>query len=130
MLTQTDFDPIIATVPSFQTKWLQLKERGELFGPVSVDFSYYITQHLIERAGADDFTDFTLLFTALETPLSNPSTELYDALTMGFLEDLIHACENSGVSLQRVRECIAGDRTRSEWNAAYNYIHAGDASET
>jgi hypothetical protein len=130
MLMQTDFDAIIAAVPSFQTKWLQLKERGELRGPVSVDFAYYITLHLIERAAADDFTDFTLLFEALETPLSNSSTELYDSLTMGFLESLICACESSGVSLLRVRECIAGDRTRSEWDAAYNYIHAGDASET
>ena len=127
MLTQTDFEPIIAAVPSFQTKWFQWRERGELYGPPSVDFSRYMTEHLIERAAVDDFTDFSLLFEALEAPLSNPTTELYDSLTMGFLEDLVHACERAGVSLPRVRECIAGGRAQSEWDAAYNYIHAGDA---
>jgi hypothetical protein len=78
MLTETDFEPIIAGVPSFQTKWLQWKKREELCGPVSVDFSFYMTEHLIQRAAVDDFTDFTLLFDALEVPLSNSASELYE----------------------------------------------------
>jgi hypothetical protein len=77
MLTQTDFDPIIATVPSFQTKWLQLKERGELYGPVSVDFSYYIIQHLIEHAGDDDEPDSAAVAEA-------PSTGALASLGAGY----------------------------------------------
>jgi hypothetical protein len=62
MLTETNYEPIIAAVPSFQEKWIKWKERGQLYGPLSVDFSYHMTHHLIERAAVDDFTDFTLLF--------------------------------------------------------------------
>lgn len=84
MLTETDFEAIIAGVPRFQAKWRQWEELGELCGPVSVDSSFYMTQHLIEQAAVHDFTDFALLFDALEAPLSDPTTELYDSLTMGF----------------------------------------------
>jgi hypothetical protein len=68
MLTERDFEPIIAAVPSFQRKWVQWKEQGELCEPVSVEFSFRIVQHLIERATVDDFTDFMLLSEALEAP--------------------------------------------------------------
>jgi len=56
-----------------------------------VEFSFYVSQYLVERASAGDFTDLILLFSALEGPLSDPNTELYDAM-MGFLEDLIRSC--------------------------------------
>jgi hypothetical protein len=56
--------------------------------------------------------------------LSDPTTELYDTLTMGFLEDLIHLCERKGISLERVANCITGTRMREEWNWAYKYTRA------
>jgi hypothetical protein len=86
MVTRADLESIVSALPSFRAKWDQWQE---LKDPISVEFSFYMSQYLVERAAAGDFTDFGLLFAALEAPLSDPTTELYDALTMGFLEDLI-----------------------------------------
>jgi hypothetical protein len=122
MITRADLESIISAVPSFQAKWNEWQ--GTLGEPISVEFSFYMSQYLVERASAGDFTDFTLLFSALEGPLSDPNTELYDALTMGFLEDLIRSCEQKGISLQRVTQCIDGESMRREWQAAYYYTHA------
>jgi hypothetical protein len=125
MLTKTEFEPIIAAVPSFRTKWLQREKQGRLCGPIPVDFSLYMTEHLIECAERDDVSDFTLLFQALEGPLSDRTTELYDSLTMGFLEDLINECERRFIKLDRVEHCIGSTVVRQEWNWAYNYTRAG-----
>jgi hypothetical protein len=122
MVTRADLESIVSAVPSFRAKWNQWQETLE--DSISVEFSFYMTQHLVERATSGDFTDFSLLFAALEAPLSDPTTELYDALTMGFLEDLIHLCERKGISLERVANCITGTRMREEWNWAYKYTRA------
>ena len=91
---------------------------------IGVGFSFELTEHLVTRASAGDFSDFSLLFSALETPLVDQTTELYDALTMGFLEDLIHKCQRKNINLKHVADCITGTRIREEWNWAYNYTHA------
>src|SRR5262245_43993336 len=126
MITKADLEPIVSAVPSFEAKWNEWQ--GTLGEPISVEFSFYMTQHLVERASAGDFTDFTLLFSALEGPLSDPTTELYDTLTMGFLEDLIRLCERNGINLQRLTRCINGDSMRREWSAAYNYTRAAKSA--
>ena len=127
MITRADLESIVSAVPSFRAKWDERQETLE--DPISVEFSFYMTQHLVERATAGDFTDFSLLFAALEGPLSDSTTELYDGLTMGFLEDLIRLCERKGISLERVANCINEDSVRKEWIAAYNHTHAGDLKE-
>ena len=127
MITSADLEPIASAVPSFHPKWQQvleaeLPEDADILVP---EFSCHMSIHLVKAALAGDFRDFELLFAALELPLSDPTTELFDSLTMGFLESLIHTCKMGGVSLERVRDCITGNNTRREWDGAYNYIHAG-----
>jgi hypothetical protein len=121
MLTLADFDPVVAAVPAFQAKWILWREHGELYEPIFVEFSFRMAQHLVEHAADDNFDDFTLLFAALEAPLSNPTTELYDSLTMGFLEDLIHECKQRGINLDRVASCATGSVIQREWQRAFNY---------
>ena len=123
MITSVDLEPIASSVPSFQPKWQQMLEAQEpedadiLF----VEFSARMCMHLVEAAVAGDFSDFELLFAAIEFPLSDRKTELFDSLTMGFLESLMNTCKMGGVSLARVRECITGNNTRREWDDTYNY---------
>jgi hypothetical protein len=125
MLTKSDLEPIASAVPSFQPKWKQLLETLKDPTTIAVEFSFALAEHLVARASAGDFSDFRLLFSALEIPLVDQTTELYDALTEGFLEDLIRKCERENINLQRVADCIIGARMREEWNWAYNYIYAG-----
>ena len=124
MVTKSDLEPIAAAVPSFQPKWKQLLETLKDPKMIAVEFSFELSEHLVACASAGDFSDFSLLFSALETPLVDRTTELYDVLTMGFLEDLIRNCKREKVNLRRVADCITGTRMREEWNWAYNYTHA------
>src|SRR5438552_18524893 len=104
MVTRADLESIVSAVPSFRAKWNQWQETLE--DSISVESAFYMNQHLVERTTSGDFTDFSLLFAAIEAPLSDPTTELYDALTMGFLEDLIHLCEGKRNSSDSVATCI------------------------
>jgi len=125
MLTAADFEPIVSAVPSFHPKWKELIETFDGRTEVGVEFSFEMTEHLVSRAAVGDYRDFVLLFAALEVPLSDPTTEIHDSLTMGFLEDLIHSCERKHINLERIADCIIGPRLRDEWNWAFNYTHAG-----
>jgi|SRR5688572_6916124 len=130
MITSADLEPIASAVPSFHSKWQKMLESQEpedadIF---FVEFSGRLCMHLVEAAVAGDFSDFELVFTSLEIPLSDHSTELFDSLTMGFLQSLINTCKMGGVSLARVRDCITGNNTRREWDSAYNYSFWGGAN--
>jgi hypothetical protein len=124
MVTRADLEPIVLAVPSFRPKWEQLLKTLKDPTMIAVEFSFALTEHLVTRASAGDFSDFSLLFCALEAPLLEQTTELHDALTMGFLEDLIHKCERENINLKHVADCITGTRMREEWNWAYNFTHA------
>jgi hypothetical protein len=124
MVTKSELEPIALAVPSFRPKWEQLLKTIKDPTMIAVEFSFELSEHLVTRASAGDFSDFSLLFSALEVPLVDQTTELYDALTMGFLEDLLHKCERKNINLKHVADCITGTRMREEWNWAYNYTHA------
>jgi hypothetical protein len=126
MVTRSDLEPIALAVPSFRPKWEELLKTLKDPTMLAVEFSFKLTEHLVTRASAGDFGDFSLLFRALERPLADQTTELHDALTMGFLEDLIRKCEGKGINLKHVAECITETRMREEWKWAYNYVHADE----
>jgi hypothetical protein len=121
MISREELDPIAASIPSFQMKWNELLSGGVDQTILGVEFSFLLTSHLMERAEGGDFSEFAPLFDDLEKPLSDRSTELFDSLTMGFLEDLIHACQRRKIELEHVRKCIKGQRALEEWNAACAY---------
>ena len=124
MVTKSELEPIALAVPSFRPKWEELLKTLKDQTMIAVEFSFALTEHLVTRASAGDFSDFSPLFSALEVPLADQTSELHDALTMGFLEDLIHKCERRNINLKHVADCITGTRMREEWNWAYNYTHA------
>ncbi len=111
MISCSELDPFAPSIPSFQMKWNKLLSGDVDQTILGVEFSFLLTNHLMERAKVGDFTEFAPLFDALEKPLSDRSTELFDSLTMGFLEGLIHACQDRNIDLKRIRSCIKGERT-------------------
>jgi hypothetical protein len=123
MVTRADLEPIALAVPSYRPKWEQLLKTLKDPAMLAVEFSFALTGHLATRASAGDFSDFSLLLSALEVPLAYQTTELHDALTIAFLEDLIRKCERKNINLKRVVHCITGTRMR-EGNWTYNYSDA------
>jgi hypothetical protein len=61
-------------------------------------------EHLTAHAAIGDFRGFSCLFDALEEALKGPNTELYDELTSGLLNTLVHTCERKGIDLGLVAE--------------------------
>jgi hypothetical protein len=82
-------------------------------------------EHLTAQAAIGDFRGFSCLFDALEEALKEQSTELYDELTSGLLNTLVHTCERKGIDLGLVAERITGPMARKEWNASYRWTHRG-----
>jgi hypothetical protein len=128
MVTTQDLEPIVSAVPSFRRAWEELLQPSEdptLDDPtiIDVEFSTAMTKHLVTQAHSGDFSDFSLLFAALEGPLSGPNAELYDSLTSGFLNQLMSACEDCGIDLSRVAACIPGPTTQFEWSVSYRWTH-------
>jgi hypothetical protein len=121
VVSRSELDRIASSLPSFQIKWNELLNGDVDQRLLGVEFSFLLTNHLMERAEVEDFTEFAPLFDALEDPLSDRSTELFDSMTMGFLEDLIHACQDRNIDLKRIQKCIKGERVLEEWNAACAY---------
>src|SRR4051812_31415175 len=118
MLTSYDLKSIVDAVPSFRGKWNELIDTID--PPLlPMEFSMALSRYLCDQAAKGDFKELESVFAALESVFSENTSDknkLYETLTMGFLEDLIHKAELSRVDLALIANCIKGERTRKEWN--------------
>jgi hypothetical protein len=124
MVKPSQLEPIATAVPSFSAEWRRLLiEAGEDSASIGVEFQLSMCEHLTGQAAIGDFRGFHCLFDALEVALKEPSTKLYDELTSGLLNTLVHKCESKGIDLGLVADCIAGPTAQKEWNASYRWTH-------
>jgi hypothetical protein len=124
MIKPSQLEPIAVAVPSFSAEWKRLLgEVGQDPASIGVEFQFLMCEHLTAQAATGDFRGFSCLFDALEEALKEPSTELYDELTSGLLNTLLHTCERKGIDLGLVADCITGPTVRKEWNASYRWTH-------
>ena len=94
---------------------------------VAHDFCLWLAAHLAERAAAKDVSELAWAFAAVDQLYREGTEELATALTVGFLEDLIHIAEDKGVNLDLISREISGSEARRYWDAAYAYTHPVDA---
>ena len=122
MITEAELAPLLRAVPSFEPTWLRYRADVE---PTMVahDFCLWLAAHLADRASADDFSELKPAFAALDHLYRSGTEELATALTVGFLEDLIHIAEAKGVRLDRIANEVTGTEARRYWDAAYAYTH-------
>jgi hypothetical protein len=124
MIKRSQLEPLAVAVPSFSAEWRRLLvEAGEDPASIGVEFQFSMCEHLTAQAAIGDFRGFSCVFDALEEALKEPSTELYDELTSGLLNTLVHTCERKGIDLGLVAERITGPMARKEWNASYRWTH-------
>jgi hypothetical protein len=120
MVTEAQLAPLLNAVPSFESEWHSTREgmREDLIAP---EFFGALAVHLADRAATGDFSEFEWLFAAIERLYLAGDAELDTALTVGFLEDLIHAAAGRKVSLNQIASYVTGVESKRGWQAAYEY---------
>ena len=120
MVTEAQLAPLLNAVPAFESEWLSTRERVRP-DLIATEFFIALAFHLADRAATGDFSEFEWLFAAIERLYQDGDDELDTALTVGFLEDLIHAAVDRKVSLDRIASYVTGAESKRSWQAAYEY---------
>jgi hypothetical protein len=121
MLTDDDWAPLRAAVPSFTERW-----RAFVAQPwYEPDPSYAVAelaQHLVDEAAAGRTSELPDFFSALDVFLAGASDELYDLATIGLLEDVVHEADRRGVKLTPFDRAAKGSHARKAWTAVVRFI--------
>lgn len=127
---------LLNAVPSFGPAWEEwLADQADyvrfpdaaLTEPeVGHEFLSRLAWHLGKRVAAGEAHEAGWIFAALKPMLEAADEATWNALTVGFLESLIHAVEREGGDAAVLAGCAAGPQTSAAWRAAFEYIHPPD----
>ena len=121
MLSDDDWEPLRAAVPSFAERW-----RAFVAEPwYEPDPSYAVSElarHLVDEASHGRTGELAPFFAALDTLLGGASDELYDLATIGLLEDIVHEADRLGVSLGPFDRAAKGAHARPAWQSVVQFI--------
>ena len=121
MLSDDDWEPLRAAVPSFADRWSEFVAQPWYEPDPSFSVSE-LARHLVAEAVAGRTTELPAFFTAVDEMLASASDELYDLVTIGLLEDLVHEADARGVSLTQFDRAAKGDRARQAWRGVVAFI--------
>ena len=114
MLSDDVWQPIRDAVPSFAPRWDDVVRQPWYESDASYGVSE-LARHLVDEVEAGRTAELPSFFTALDALLGTASDEVYDVLTIGLLEDVVHEAEHRGVSLASFDRAAQGDRARTAW---------------
>lgn len=121
MLTDDDWEPLRAAVPSFAERW-----RAFVAQPwYESDPTYAVSElarHLVDEATEGRTAELPAFFAALDTLLAGASDELYDLATIGLLEDLVHEADEKGVKLTPFERAAKGSHARKAWTGVVKFM--------
>ena len=124
MLTDDDWEPLRAAVPSFAERW-----RAFVAQPwYESDPSYTVSElarHLVDEAAAGRTGELSTFFAALDDLLAGASDELYGLATIGLLEDIVHEADRQGVKLTPFDRAAKGSHARKAWTAVVKFLRSG-----
>jgi hypothetical protein len=113
--------PLRAAVPSFAERW-----REHVTQPWYEDDASYgvslLARHLVDEVTNGRVTELPRFFTELDTLLADADETLYNLLTIGLLEDLVHDADARGVELAPFERAIRGQSARSAWDAVIAFL--------
>ena len=121
MLTDDDWEPLRAAVPSFAERWREFVAQPWYEPDPSFSVSE-LARHLVAEAAANRTTDLATFFAAVDAMLASADEELYDLVTIGLLEDIVHEADARGVSLTTFDRAAKGDHARQAWRAVVAFI--------
>ena len=121
MLSDDDWESLRASVPSFADRWRVFVEQSWYESDPSYSVSE-LARHLGDEAAAGRTSELPEFFTAVDRILSDASDELYDLVTIGLLEDVVHEADARGLALEPFDRAIRGQRAREAWSAVVAFI--------
>ena len=121
MLSDDDWAPLRAAVPSFAARWNDFVAQPWYEPDPSFSVSE-LARHLVAEAAAGRTTELPTFFTAVDDMLAHASDELCDLVTIGLLEDIVHEADAHGISLTAFDHAARGDRARQAWRAVVAFI--------
>jgi hypothetical protein len=121
MLTDDDWEPLRAAVPSFAERWRAFVAQPwyESDPPYAVS---ELARHLVDEAAAGRTAELPDFFHALDDLLASASDELYDLVTIGLLEDAVHEADDRGVKLGTFERAAKGSHARKAWSAVVKLV--------
>jgi hypothetical protein len=121
MLTDDDWEPLRTAVPSFAERW-----RAFVAQPwYEPDPTYAVSElarHLVDEASAGRTSELPAFFTTLDALLASASDELYDLVTIGLLEDIVHEADSRGVKLTTFERAARGSHAKKAWAAVVKFM--------
>jgi hypothetical protein len=121
MLTDDDWAPLRAAMPSFAERWRAFVAQPWYESDPSYDVAE-LARHLVDEAAAGRTTELPDFFAALDVLLAGASDELYDLATIGLLEDLVHEADRQGVKLTLFERAAKGSHARKAWSAVVKFL--------
>lgn len=134
MLASSDLAVLLNAVPSFESRWkawcvdqagyvARFPEEKLSDAEVAHEFLTELAWHLAKRIATGERHEVGWLFAALEPILVDADQNSWNALTVGFLEDLIYSVEHEGVDAALLGDLATGPASHEAWQAAFEYIH-------
>lgn len=124
MLSDADWDPLRAAVPSFAERWRTFVAQPWYEDDPTYDVSE-LARHLVDEAAARRTGELPAFFAALDQLLADASEELYDLATIGLLEDIVHEADGRGVALAPFERAAKGVHARKAWSTVVKFIRGG-----
>ena len=121
MLSDDDWEPLRAAVPSFAEHWRAFVSQPWYEDDPPYDVSE-LARHLVDEAAARRTAELPAFFAALDDLLAGASDELYDLATIGLLEDIVHEADRQGVALTPFDRAAKGLHARKAWSAVVKLI--------
>ena len=121
MLTDDDWEPLRAAVPSFAERWRAFVAQPwyESDPPYAVS---ELARHLVDEAASGRTAELLDFFHALDELLAGASDELCDLVTIGLLEDVVHEADGRGVKLTTFERAAKGSRAKKAWSAVVKFM--------
>jgi hypothetical protein len=121
MLTDDDWQPLRAAVPSFAERWRAFVELPWYESDPAYAVSE-LARHLVDEAAAGRAGELPTFFAALDDLLAAASDELYDLATIGLLEDIVYEADRRGVKLTPFDRAAKGSHARKAWGAVVKLV--------
>ena len=121
MLTDDDWEPLRAAVPSFAERWRAFVAQPWYESDPSYDVSE-LARHLVDEVAAGRTDELPAFFAALDAFLAGASDELYDLATIGLLEDIVHEADGRGIKLTPFDRAAKGSQAKKAWTGVVKFM--------
>ena len=120
--TDDDWAPLRDAVPSYRDRWNEASAY-DWHDPADPTNVQELAHHLVQHSAVSRVEEMETFFDALGVLYDGAGDELYDLLTVGLLEDIIHVAQDEGVGagalIERLtRLALRHPSVREPWLAA------------